>query len=182
MAELLQRLNSRHRLVLRLVLGGMHTHKQIATITGFDPQSISYIVNSPCFQDELARRRKGQEDEEDAEIGNQIALATEMLQREAPQSVLKLTELRDGCPDASVQLRASKEILQLAYGPANGSGPLAPQVLVMQPEKLEFLMLVAKEAGIVSEKKQDGNRDDSNTNSKTVSSSIVSTDGCDQAA
>lgn len=151
MAYELKRLNARHKRMVSLILEGRWNQKQIASIMGLTPQAVGIIVNSPAFQDEVARRRENIESIEDENIANGLEIAKEMINREAPASVHKLIEIRDESQDHAQARMASSELLKLAFGreggPAGSSGNLG-QVVVMNADKIQFLMQCAKEAGI----------------------------------
>lgn len=145
----LQRLNARHQHIIRLILLGQYNQAQIGRMTGFDPVSISYIINSPIFQEEVARRRSELQAIENNEIVNNLALAKTHIDNSSLGAVKKLDELVHESPDQNIQLRASEAILKLAFGDKNNHGTTQiGQVIVIDGGKLEFLRKVRVEAGL----------------------------------
>lgn len=153
MAHEIAKLNARHQNIIKLLLLGTYTQRQVASLCGFDPNSIGYIINSPVFQAELARRRATLSEQENAEICNNISLAKEQIGNAALGAVKKLDELCHESPDQNIQLRAAESILKQAFGRDTPNGPQIGQVIVLDGGNLDFLRRVREESGLNHEPK-----------------------------
>lgn len=135
----LQRLLPRHFRILDLCLLGW-SQKNIATEVGMTPTGIGLIVNSPRFQDELARRReaKGRQTDEVETIS--LGNATRKLEDAAEDAAsVQVTLLKD--EDHRVQLSASNSILDRVLAKKGEAGPS----IVLTMESINILALSMEE-------------------------------------
>lgn len=153
MGHEITKLNARHQHILKLVLLGNYTQRQVASLCGFTPESIGYIINSPVFQAELARRRTTLTEQENAEITSNISLAAEQLKNATLGAVKKLDQLAHESSDENIQLRAAETILKQAFGRETPTGPQIGQVIVLDGSSLDFLRAVRQESGLKNDAK-----------------------------
>ena len=149
----LQKLNSRHKVMVSYKLRGM-TNVQIAKALGISEVAVGYITNSGVFQEELARRAAEVEKIDNDDIVNNLGIARAALEREALPSVMKLAEIRDNAIEPNLARQAANDIVKAAFAREN-SGPAAGQlgnVIVMNVKQLNLLQQVMKELGA-----EDGN-------------------------
>lgn len=149
------KLNQRHQQIIRLMLMGTYTKIQIARLTGFEPNSINLITNSPLFQAELVRRQTELQESENEEIISGMGIARTNLENAAAHAVAKLDDLAHSSADESIQLRAADAIMKQAFGSNSNNAPQVGQVLVFDMSKLAFLQEVAKEAGLIEGDKRE---------------------------
>jgi len=122
-------------------------NSSIAAATGMSTTGIGQIVNSPLFQDSLARRRAEQvRVHKDAELLG-VSRAKTLLDESAVDSVNILRRLQVESQDETVKLRAANSILDKALGsdaqsarPASGAG-----VVLITTDKLLLLQQVLDE-------------------------------------
>ena len=109
----LERLQARHHEMVELYLGGMRP-VDIAKHLGMHAKSVSRILYSPLFQDELARRTRERElaTDEGAAIG--LARAREKLASAAESAVDRLVGLLES-ESESIGLRSAGTILDRVF-------------------------------------------------------------------
>jgi hypothetical protein len=163
-----ERLLPRHFGLVRLVLSGTYSNDQMASMLGYTTANIARVIKMPAFQDELARRRKAQNNVENVAIRDGLTAARDLLNQTSLAAVEKMEQVMATSGDPKLQLDAADKILKYAFpkGDERGSGNSAT-VVVMSDAKLDRLRQVLSECGfvnpdnvkpeIIAEQSQDGN-------------------------
>ena len=102
----LQRLLPRHFRMLDLCLQGL-SRNDIALVCGVTPESVGLVINSPLFQDELARRRQGQYIENKDKRTLNEGEALDILQKASAKAANRHVELLDSDNERTVQASAN---------------------------------------------------------------------------
>lgn len=147
MGNSIQRLLPRHHGLLRLCLTGMYSNSQMASMLGYTPEGIRNVIDSPLFQDELARRRKALETTEATAVRDGITQARDLLNQTAVSAVEKMEEVMATSGDQKIQLDAADKILKYAIGKGDQQQEIQRQVVVLSEEKLLALRAVMDECG-----------------------------------
>jgi len=111
----LQRLLPRHYEVMRLCLLG-YMAKDIALTLNLSPVGVGLIINSPLFQDELARRRDSKIKKED---DIETITAIDILEKAAPTAAQKHIDLLSSKSERVAQASANTildKVLQTKQG------------------------------------------------------------------
>lgn len=137
----IKRLTSTHQTIMELVLMG-RKQAEIASLLDRNPNSISRIVNSPAFQNELAKKRQLREQELAAVEAEQRLDAMRILEENAHLAARKLVELTED-PDAKVSLSAAREILSITHGKKETGA----KVVVLEPGSIQVLLAALAESG-----------------------------------
>lgn len=117
----LKRLLPRHYMILELYLNGMAT-KAIADAVKVSTAMVNLTVNSPIFQDSLARRRREREHKADKVAVDHISAAHKAIEEAANDAVTVHTKLMNS-GDERVALMSAKNILDKAFeGKSHGGG------------------------------------------------------------
>jgi len=144
MGNNLQRLLPKHFKVLDYCLAGLST-KAIATELNMSPLGVSNIVNSPRFQDELARRREEQNEIMDESKVTAISKVKEIFEEHAEEAARVHTDI---IADDEAPLRARQDsantILDKVYGEEQGQSRAA--ALVLNADQINVLNVAIKEA------------------------------------
>lgn len=114
MANEIERLLPRHYTIMDLAMGG-NGPKEIAQVLEMTPQAISGIMNSPIFQDSIAKRRDAMQKEMDSNLAMVPNRAKELLDASSYKAAAKHVELVDH-PDARIAQKSASEILDRVFG------------------------------------------------------------------
>ena len=110
----LERLSQVHLKMVELALAGMST-KDIAEVCDRTPQSISMILRSPLFQEELSKRRSAQVQKIDQTVGSTVAAARSRIEGAADRAAEVEISLLNSVDD-SVKRQSAQYILDKALG------------------------------------------------------------------
>ena len=115
----LQRLLPRHYKILRLCIEGL-TRKEIALGLSMSPEGVGLIINSPLFQDELAKHREVSM-KDAREISNvQDVEAINILQEAASDAARKHVDLLNSDNDRTAQMSANSILDRVMASDKNG--------------------------------------------------------------
>jgi len=114
----LQRLLPRHHEIIKMCLCGI-TRNDIASTLKMSPEGVGLIINSPLFQDELARQREMQI-RKDSEVRSNDAL--DILQNAAADAAQKHVNLLDSDDERVVQASANAILDRVLKGNDAGKG------------------------------------------------------------
>lgn len=104
------KLNSRHRLLMFALRGGMNQKEAAATL-GFSVQRVSQLVNSPLFSREMERMHLTAEDKlTDSQIGVFTRVSEELALASLP-AALTLIELSQRAESEQVKSQSARDIL-----------------------------------------------------------------------
>jgi DNA-binding MarR family transcriptional regulator len=147
----IQRLLPRHHGILRLVLAGTHSRKEIAEMLGYTPENVSLVIDSPLFQMELSRRRADLERTETIAVRDGLTQARDLLNQNAVAAVETLERaMAEG--DLKIGIDAADKILKYAFPKSQDlRGGQTTQVVALSEEKLSRLREALSECGFVSE-------------------------------
>jgi hypothetical protein len=135
---------------MRLVLSGTMNQTQMASSLGYTPENVRLVINSPLFQDELARRRATLEKVEDHAIRDGITLAKDLLSQTAVAAVETMEKVMLTSRDQKVQLDAADKILKYAFPKDTNTGGPQAIVVALSDKKMEQLRSILSECGITS--------------------------------
>lgn len=149
---MIQRLLPRHFGLLKLVLSGVYSNGDMARMLGYTPENIRLVINSPLFQDELARRRRETELTENLAVRDGLTQARDLLNQTAYAAVEKLEDVMVGAVDPKLQMDAADKILKYAFprGEEARGASVTANVVVLSAEKLEGLRAILNEIGVTS--------------------------------
>jgi hypothetical protein len=137
----IERIRVRHLRIMDLALEGRN-NIEIANELDMDPGTIGAIINSPLFQNELAKRRQvSKRTQEHAEL-HAVTRAKQMIEDASTIAAGKMIELVDN-EDSSVAFRATKDILDRVLGTQDDQRRNQP--VVINAEKLVLLQQVMRE-------------------------------------
>jgi hypothetical protein len=122
----------------------------MASMLGYTPEGIRNVIDSPLFQDELARRRKALETSEAVAVRDGLTQARDLLNQTSVAAVEKLEEVMATSGDQKIQLDAADKILKYAIGKGDQQQEVQRQVVVLSEEKLIALRAVLDECGFTS--------------------------------
>lgn len=132
----LQRLGPRHHRILELYLQGFKPG-EIARELGVTREGITWVVSSPCFQHELARRRKDRETVHDQMVASTVGAARAKIEGAAEAAADGLIDTLSS-QDERVRLMGIKEILDRAGASTASKTPVSVQIL--SPERVQLLI------------------------------------------
>jgi hypothetical protein len=144
MGHQLERLNAAHLHIVELCLKG-HTISQIAQLLDRSAVGVGLIVNSPLFQDELARRRS-QKNKTNDETGSADLAEAERVLNQASVDAAKTLKQQLSLTDEKVRQTSAIAILQQTFNRQKvqtNSGVTG--VVVMSPAGLELLQRALSE-------------------------------------
>lgn len=135
----------RHYEVIELWEGGM-SQVDIAKVLGISQPSVSMIVKSPVFQDEMERRKIRKEEMTDEVAALALDEARIRLEKAGLSAVDKMTQLVES-QDENMQFKASKDILDRVMGRSMETvGNVTNNVMVLEGEALKNLTSALKES------------------------------------
>jgi hypothetical protein len=140
----LQRLLPRHFAIVDLALAG-HSVKDIAMAMDCTPQSVSIVMKSPNFQNELSRRRETKNKLIDSELASVPSRAKQKLDSLSLAAAENLEETLTSALDPKLRFQAAESILDRVLG---GSKDQAQRPVVMLSQgDINLILLAAKESG-----------------------------------
>lgn len=113
-AHELQRLNQTHHAMIECCLVGM-TRTQIAEAFERSEVGVGLILQSPLFQQELARRRKTHQQTNDQANASVLAQAKDIIERNATKAANTVVSLLDS-QDESVRGKHAENLLDRVFG------------------------------------------------------------------
>lgn len=132
------RLLPKHYKILELILSGV-TISEIAGLLKIHRGTVSNIINSERFQDELARRREAQTRVIDDVVATEALTAHETLNKAATLAAETEVELLGGETPPNVRLHSAEAILDRVYPRDAGDGGRAPIVI----DKAQVVVLIS---------------------------------------
>jgi hypothetical protein len=135
----LARIRQQHLRILDMVIEG-YPNSEIATITGMAPGSISRIVSSPLFQNELAIRRKSLEGITRDSLANSSSKAREKLEAEALNAANTLVDLARNSQNDAVRRASANDILDRVFGKDDNSTRPAVNISIKELTLLKQIM------------------------------------------
>lgn len=148
MGHEVSRLTHVHMAMVELALAGA-TVSEIASAMGRTPQSVSLIVRSPHFQNELARRRKEQQITIDHQASGTINRAKTLIEENALRAAETLRGLMETSKDVRLQKDCAVEILKRSFDRKYGQIGVDGQPVLslnLQPGALLNLQIALKES------------------------------------
>ena len=146
MGNSINRLLPRHFKILDLALQGL-SRTQIADEMEMSPVGIGLILNSPKFQDELARRRTEIDKKSDEGLATNLANAKEILSNAAEDAAQVHVDLLNSEDDRVKQFSANQVLDRVGLARAEKGGGGDFNVAVINAESLQVLQVALKEAG-----------------------------------
>lgn len=108
---------------------------------------VSNIVNSPLFQDELARRRADQDSIQDEGHAKNLTRVRDVIEDNALKAAETQVSLLEN-ENPAIQLQTSKEILNRTFGgPTLGEGGQKKASVVIQGDQINLLLTAISESG-----------------------------------
>lgn len=137
----LQRLRSRHHLIIRLMATGKVTQKQCAQIVGCTPQTVSNTINSRLGQQKM-RYLQGEAD------AGAIDMLEEILEL-APMAMAELESvLNDGTAEQKLKVQVAQDLLDRAgYGRTSN---LNMRVQKVTDEDIKSIKMRARKSSLVA--------------------------------
>jgi len=142
----INRLLPRHFKILDLALQGL-SRTQIAERMEMSPVGVGLILNSPKFQDELARRRTEIDKKSDEGLATNLANAKEILSNAAEDAAQVHVDLLNSEDDRVKQFSANQVLDRVGLARAEKGGGGDFNVAVINAESLQVLQVALKEAG-----------------------------------
>lgn len=127
---------------------------EMAQTFGISPLAVCGIVNSPLFQDEVARRRKEKQKVDNEQNGLAVLRSREKLDQASELAADTLAELTRSAKSETVKMQSAKSILDLVYGKDEKRQQNSGQTIVMNIENLQFLQQVLDEDRELSQENQ----------------------------
>lgn len=146
----IERLLPRHYALIRLVLQGTMNHTQMAAALDYTPENIRLVINSPLFQDELARRRASMEKVEEHAVRDGITLAKGLLSKVAYSAVETMESVMLTSGDQKVKLNAADKILKYAFPKDSPQSGNTAVVVALSDKKMEQLRSILSECNLIS--------------------------------
>lgn len=146
MGNSINRLLPRHFKILDLALQGL-SRTQIASEMEMSPVGVGLILNSPKFQDELARRRTEIDKKSDEGLATNLANAKEILSNAAEDAAQVHVDLLNSEDDRVKQFSANQVLDRVGLARAEKGGGGDFNVAVINAESLQVLQVALKEAG-----------------------------------
>jgi hypothetical protein len=143
MAFDLKRLLPRHHTILDMVVSGL-SNREIAAAVGLNHHSVGDIVNSPLFQDALARRRQAGSTSLDAGLAESSIRAQGILSEAAPLAAQRHVDLLESDDDRVAQASANA-ILDRVLGKGQDHSSVT-NVVVLEPGAIQVLQLALAES------------------------------------
>lgn len=144
MGHELQRLSHVHLSMVDHALAGWN-QKEIAAAYGMTTAAIGLILKSPLFQDALARRRAEQQKTLDSGQVDNLQLAKNILDVNAPRAAMVLNEQLDAS-DQKLRQTAAVEILNRTTGKGPVEQGSTGAVLQLAGTAMQALMLALSES------------------------------------
>jgi len=140
----IQRLLPAHFKILDYVLAG-YGPAQIAKLVDRTKERIGYIIMSPIFQSELARRRSKLEKMQDEREVLHIDSARKHLEEHALEAAEAQTSMLSE-EDPNLRLKSSKEILDRVFGKSD-DGANVTNVTVLNAQQIDNLRVTLEHLG-----------------------------------
>ena len=137
----IQRIRAVHHKIIDLALAGL-TNVQIAEEMDRTPVSIGLILNAPIVQDELARRRKTQNQKHDEATANTIQEVRKILEANgAKAAMVHAGIIENEGLDPRVRQASANSILDRIYGDkTTGGSQTVVQISIEQLENLQVAL------------------------------------------
>ena len=135
----IQRMLPHHQKILDLTLAGYRL-KDIAQAVDMTTAGVSLILNSPIFQDELARRRAVRNEHTDTQASLQLTKARDLLEENVVKAAQVHVDLLT-CDDPKVRQTSADRILERVMGKSEDH----QTVVVLQKIDVENLQIALSE-------------------------------------
>ena len=142
----IDRMLPRHHEILKLALMGL-SHKVIAERMGMTPVGIGLVVNSPIFQDNLARRRESIERKSDEGLATSLATARDVLNNAAEDAAkVHVAMMMDDKEDRVRQFSANSILDRVGLAKAERQGGGGDTNITIDGNAVVMLQLALEEA------------------------------------
>jgi hypothetical protein len=144
MSHELQKLSQVHLKMVELALAGWN-QKEMAEAMQCTTGSVGLIVKSGLFQQELSRRRAEQQKQLDSGQLDNLSLARNILEQNAPKAAMAMKDLLDST-DQRVRQASAVDILNRTLGKGMEAGQQAGTVIQLGPGSLLVLQQALAES------------------------------------
>lgn len=140
---MIQRLQERHLQIMDMVLAG-HSNKEISQVTGLTTQTISGVIGTPLFMDQLARKRESTQavkKELEACAMNRAKTVLEEASFDAANALVGLVKTSS---NEGIKRQSANDILDRVFGDGNKGDGNRP-VIIIKTEQLNLLQQIMAE-------------------------------------